>query len=211
VTAHTLSSPFSQARNVICQYVSPSKTLAPRHTRSISRPIPLSQFLYSNLAFLGTVVYSQRFARPKWSLTKLVAISTFLGFGSYTFGFNQKLTAHFRFARSLEDPAGFNRALRSVNARLGGPEHFPYGVPERREDLMSVVLGPRVTASSMDPSVSSLPLETTEPGEDLVASRFQEPEQSHRKSVPIRHDCASSIIPVAGASGYIPSHLDTGF
>lgn len=112
-------------------------------------------------------------------MAKLVTISTFLGFSSYTFGFNQKLSAHFRFARSLEDPAGFNRALRNINTRLGGPEHFPYGVPERREDPMGVALGPSVRALSKDP-----PLETMESGEDWAVSpsQGQEPDQNQRKS-----------------------------
>ncbi|KAF9650044.1 hypothetical protein BDM02DRAFT_3268241 [Thelephora ganbajun] len=136
-------------------------------------------FLYSNLAFLSTVTYSRWFARPKWSLTKLVTIGTFLGLGSYTFGFNRKLAAHFRFARSLENPAGFNRALRNINARLGGPEHFPYGVPERRGELIGVALGPGVTALSKNPNVNKLPLETTEPGEDWAVSSSQEqPDQN---------------------------------
>ena len=115
-------------------------------------------------------------------MTKLVTISTFLGFGSYTFGFNQKLTAHFKFARSLEDPAGFNRALRNINTRLGGPEHFPYGVPERREELMGIALGPSVAASSKDSSVSEPPLETTESGEVWSGEATPESDQNQSKS-----------------------------
>ena len=126
-------------------------------------------------------MYSQKLVRPKWSLTKLVTISTFLGVGSYTFGFNQKLTAHFRFARSLENPAGFNQALRNVNARIGGPEHFPYGVPERRGEYMGVALGPGVAALSKNPSANKLALETTGPGEDWALSQPQE-EQDQNQS-----------------------------
>ena len=110
-----------------------------------------------------------------------MTISTFLGFGSYTLGFNQKLSAHFRFARTLEDPAGFNRALRNINARLGGPEHFPYGVPERQE-LMGFAFGP-VTAISKVHSANGETPETTEPGGDWAASPVQdEPDQSQGKS-----------------------------
>jgi len=108
-----------------------------------------------------------------------VAISTFLGFGSYTFGFNQKLSAHFRFARTLEDPAGFNRALQNINARLGGPEHFPYGVPERREELMGVALGPHVANG---PNANGSSPETTEPGEGWAAYPVQEPDQNQGRS-----------------------------
>jgi hypothetical protein len=107
-----------------------------------------------------------------------VTISTFLGVGSYTFGFNQKLTAHFRFARSLENPVGFNRALRNINVHLGGPEHFPYGVPERREEVVGIVPGP----ISKSPNVDKSPLETTEPGEDWALSQSQEePDQNQGK------------------------------
>ena len=108
-----------------------------------------------------------------------MAISTFLGFGSYTFGFNQKLSAHFRFARTLEDPVGFNRALRNVNVRLGGPELFPYGVPERQGEPMGFAIGPRV---ARDPHVNSSSLETTEPGEEWAVSPVQEPDQNQGRS-----------------------------
>ena len=111
-----------------------------------------------------------------------MAISTFLGAGSYTFGFNQKLTAHSRFARSLENPAGFNRALRNINTRLGGPEDFPYGVPERREESMGVALGPGVTALSKNSNANKSPFETTEPEEDWALSQSQEePDQNQSK------------------------------
>lgn len=103
-----------------------------------------------------------------------MAISTFLGFSSYTLGFNQKLSAHFKFARSLENPTGFNRALRNINARLGGPEHFPFGVPERREELMGVVLGPGVVALPKDPNANGSTRDTTELGEDWAASSSSE-------------------------------------
>jgi len=108
-----------------------------------------------------------------------VAISTCLGFGSYTLGFNQKLSAHFRFARTLEDPAGFNKALRNINVRLGGSEHFPYGVPERQEEPMGFAIGPRV---AKDPNVNESPLETTEPGGDWAASLVQESDQNQGRS-----------------------------
>lgn len=101
-----------------------------------------------------------------------MVISTFLGFSSYTLGFNQKLSAHFKFARSLENPVGFNQALRNINARLGGPERFPYGVPERREELMGVVLGPGVVALPKDPNVSSR--DTMEPREGWAVSSSSE-------------------------------------
>ena len=110
-----------------------------------------------------------------------MAISTFLGIGSYTFGFNQKLTAHFKFARSLEDPAGFNRALRNVNFRLGGPERFPYGVPERQEELMGIVPGPIATLSKGS-DVSGPPLETTEPGERWAGEATQGSESDQNQS-----------------------------
>lgn len=129
-----------------------------------------------------------------------MTISTFLGIGSYTFGFNQKLTAHFRFARSLENPAGFNQALRNINARLRGPEHFPYGVPERREESVGVALGPGVTALSKNPNANKLSLETTESGEDWTFSQSQEePDQNQGESpyVTIRFH-ASCVIPGAG-------------
>ena len=112
-----------------------------------------------------------------------MTISTFLGFSSYTIGFNQKLSSHFKFARSLENPTGFNQALRNVNARLGGPENFPYGVPERREELMSVVLGPGVAALPRDPNVSRKTHDTTQPGEDwAVSSSTEELDQSQGTS-----------------------------
>jgi len=119
-------------------------------------------------------VYSQRFARPKWRLPKLVAISTFLGFGSYTFGFSQKLSAHFRFARTLEDPTGFNRALRNVNTRLGGPEHFPYGVPERQEETMGFAIGP---PAANDSHINGSALESSEPREDWAVPPVQDQNQ----------------------------------
>ena len=109
--------------------------------------------------------------------------STFMGFSSYTLGFNQKLSAHFKFARSLENPAGFNRALRNVNARLGGPEHFPYGVPEHREEHMGFLLGPGVVALPRDPSHSGSSRDTTEPGEGwAVSSSPEELDQSQGTS-----------------------------
>lgn len=109
-----------------------------------------------------------------------MAISTLLGCGSYTFGFNQKLTAHSRFARSLENPAGFNRALQNINARLGGPEDFPYGVPERREEPMGVALGPGAVSQSRASNASKPPLE---PGEDWAASPAQdEPDRNQGMS-----------------------------
>ena len=149
---------------------------APWCTRSISRLIQLAQLIYSSLAFLGAVAYSQGFARPKWRLSKLVATSTLLGFCSYSIGFNQKLSAHIKFARSLDNPAGFNQALRNINARLGGPEHFPYGVPERREEVLGAALGPPVATSST--ITGSIP-ETTEPTEGWAVSPFQEePDQN---------------------------------
>lgn len=145
--------------------------LAQSFFSSRKRSLPL---IYSSLAFLGTVAYSQVFARPRWKLPKLVTIGTFMGFSSYTFGFNQKLSAHFKFARSLENPKGFNQALRNVNTRLGGPEQFPFGVPERREELMSVTLGPGVTSLSKDTNVNASAHETTEPNEGWNASPSQD-------------------------------------
>lgn len=103
-----------------------------------------------------------------------MTISTFIGFSSYTFGFNQKLSAHFKFARSLENPTGFNQALRNINTRLGGPEHFSFGVPERREELMSVALGPGVTALSKDTNVNGSTHEIAEPIEGWNASPSQD-------------------------------------
>lgn len=121
-----------------------------------------------------------------------MTISTFLGIGSYTFGFNQKLSAHFRFARSLENPTGFNQALRNINARLGGPEHFPYGVPELREESIAVALGPGVTALSNDKKPR---LETTESGEDWSFPPSQEePDQNQCKFLyVIAAICASCL------------------
>lgn len=99
-----------------------------------------------------------------------MAISTFLGFGGNVAGFSQNLSTHFKFARSLENPVGFNRALRNVNARLGGPEHFPYGVPERQEDLMGVAAGPVVGALPRDTTVGGSTRDNTEPGEGWTVS-----------------------------------------
>jgi hypothetical protein len=167
------------------------------HTASILQLTQLPQLIYSSFAFLGTVAYSQGFARPRWRLAKLVTISTFLGFGSYTLGFNQKLSAHFKFARSLENPAGFNHALRNINARLGGPEHFPYGVPERRGELMGVVLGPGVAALSGDPNLGESTPETTEPAEGWTVPPSQKQEQSQGKYIYVMVSC---VIPAASAS-----------
>lgn len=117
-----------------------------------------------------------------------MAISAFLGCGSYTFGFNQKLAAHARFARSLENPAGFNRALRNINARIGGPEHFPYGVPEQREERVAIALGPGIAALSKNPTAGGSPPETMDPGEGWAVSPSQEePDQSQSKPLYVIH------------------------
>jgi hypothetical protein len=100
-----------------------------------------------------------------------VTTSTLLGFCSYSIGFNQNLSAHIKFARSLENPVGFNQALRNVNARLGGPEHFPYGVPERREELVGAALGPAFQASPTSTESTSA---TTEPTEGWAVPPSQE-------------------------------------
>lgn len=126
-----------------------------------------------------------------------MAISAFLGVGSYTFGFNQKLTAHSRFARSLENPAGFNRALRNVNTRLGGPDYFPYGVPERREELMSVALGPSVAVPSNNPNINKSSLETTEPTDDWVSQSQEESDQNRYQGKSLRHSHISRAVPGA--------------
>lgn len=102
-----------------------------------------------------------------------MTIGTFLGFGSYSFGISQKLSAHSRFARSLEDPAGFNRALRNINTRLGGPDHFPYGVPEKREEGMTIAFEPGPTDQSKDPHINKSSTAAGEPGEDWTGSAVQ--------------------------------------
>ena len=137
--------------------------------------------------------------------------STFLGIGSYTFGFNQKLSAHFRFARSLENPAGFNRALRNINARLGGPEHFPYGVPEMREESIAVALGPGVTALSNDKKPR---LETTESGEDWTFPPSQEEPDQNRCKFPyviaaICASCLAQSAPTDATAGGDVSRFDS--
>lgn len=146
-------------------------------------------------------MYSIKFARPKWRLTKLVTISTFLGISSYTLGFKQKLTAHFRFARSLENPTGFNQALRNINARLGGPEHFPYGVPERQEEPMPVALGPGVTALSNDQKPH---LETTESGEDWTT-----PQSTQSQEEPDQNRCKFPYVITALCASFLPQPAST--
>jgi len=64
----------------------------------------------------------------------------------FAYGFKQKLDAHRKFARALENPAGFNRALQGVNLRLGGTTPWNYGVPVR-EDLLDDST-PRTTPDS---------------------------------------------------------------
>lgn len=76
---------------------------------------------------------------------------------------------------------GFNRALRNINARLGGPENFSFGVPERREELMAVVLGPGVKALSKGSDVNKSPLET---GEDWAISPSQEESDQNQSESP---------------------------
>ena len=225
ITRVSFLSRSSRARIATYQWVFPSEghCVPDTHVRSHNKSHP--QLIYSNLAFLGTVVYSQRFARPKWNLTKLVTISTLLGFGSYTAGFNQKLAGHFRFARSLENPAGFNRALRNINTRLGGPEHFPYGVPERREELMDVALGPGVTALLKDSHANGPPFETTESEEGWAVQETDQHQSTSPYVITTFYTSFPSsaatdatdvnrpytLIPFACPLECVPSHLNTDF
>lgn len=64
----------------------------------------------------------------------------------FAYGFKQKLDAHRKFARALENPAGFNRALQGVNLRLGGTAPWNYGVPVREDFLDDST--PRTTPDS---------------------------------------------------------------
>lgn len=69
--------------------------------------------------------------RPRWSTGRIFVSGTMLSTAGFGWGFKQKLDAHRKFVRTLENPAGFNRALQGVNLRLGGPTPWNYGVPVR--------------------------------------------------------------------------------
>jgi hypothetical protein len=81
------------------------------------------------------MVYGRGIVRPRWSTWRVFVSGSMVSSAGFGYGFKQKLDAHRKFARALENPAGFNRALQGVNLRLGGTTPWNYGVPVR-EDLL---------------------------------------------------------------------------
>jgi hypothetical protein len=65
--------------------------------------------------------------KPTTKWTQRRALATFtLGFTGYTFGKLSMLRAHYDYVRNLENPAGFEKAMENVQAKLGGlvPQGF---------------------------------------------------------------------------------------
>ncbi|KDR85086.1 hypothetical protein GALMADRAFT_52070, partial [Galerina marginata CBS 339.88] len=57
--------------------------------------------------------------RPKSNTRSAIATFTY-GFTGYTLGKVSMLNAHYNYVRSLENPAGFGKAMENVQAKLGG-------------------------------------------------------------------------------------------
>jgi len=104
---------------------------------------------------VGTIIFGSRFAKPRWKAIRLTAVGSMASVGGFAIGFQQTLDAHFRFIRSLENPAGFNRALQNINIRLGGSTPWNYGVPTK-EDAFLISMdeaksSPRTEYKSQEP------------------------------------------------------------
>ncbi|KAF8912752.1 hypothetical protein CPB84DRAFT_1759401 [Gymnopilus junonius] len=56
----------------------------------------------------------------KWSSRRALTAFT-LGFTGHLFGKLTVLNAHYNYVRSLENPAGFSKAMQNIQAKLGGP------------------------------------------------------------------------------------------
>ena len=67
----------------------------------------------------ATAVFFVRGPTARWTSRRALTAFT-LGFTGYTLGNATMLKAHYDYVRSLENPAGFSKAMENVQARLGG-------------------------------------------------------------------------------------------
>ncbi|PPQ64379.1 hypothetical protein CVT26_002086 [Gymnopilus dilepis] len=75
---------------------------------------------YPILGCVGaTAVFFVRGPTARWTSRRALTAFT-LGFTGYTLGNATMLKAHYDYVRSLENPAGFSKAMENVQARLGG-------------------------------------------------------------------------------------------
>jgi len=79
---------------------------------------------------------------------RVVPVASVAFLVGHQLGFRQKLVAHLKFLRTLEDPEGFNQALQNINMRLGGTIPWDVGIPiMENSELQTSTEGP---ASSAD-------------------------------------------------------------
>lgn len=135
---------------------------------------------------VATIGYGRGWARPRWSTGRVFSVGTLTATFGYAWGFKNKLDGHRKFAGSLEDPAGFNRALEQVNLRLGGTTPWNYGVPTAEDDRFRVVI-------------------ENKPERPLNPREFQE--QSSDESPTWQDTPPSPVVPAVQRQGTIDFHF----
>ncbi|EGO03506.1 hypothetical protein SERLA73DRAFT_175014 [Serpula lacrymans var. lacrymans S7.3] len=90
--------------------------------------------IYSGTFTGATLGYGYMFARPRWTPRRFTALSG-LGFiVGGMFGMLRQVLAHRQFAKALEDPKGFMRALADVHHRLGGEGELGFTLERLRNE-----------------------------------------------------------------------------
>jgi len=74
------------------------------------------------LGALAAITLVFGFRNPKWNQLKTHTVTLTAGLGGFAFGRLAVISAHYNYLRSIENPAGFRKAMENIQSELGAPK-----------------------------------------------------------------------------------------